>query len=258
MSFDRASSCGAPAASDGSEPDGGTEPFQAFLWDKSGGLRAVPVDIPGTSDSTATDVNEHGQVVGTAAPSFLFDQPTAFLWSPAEGLRVLAPPAGLSWTHAAAVNDAGQVVGTATDHLHIGRAVVWEPPGYEPTLLPTPSPGGQGFAIANDEDGTVIGWVADTGDDGYVRWSSEPGRPFTPITGFAPRDIDGGDIVGTRSTSSSSVVQAVAWEAGTPGPVPLGSLGGSTYAVAVSNGVIVGSAEDGPGGPSHPARFSVP
>ncbi len=122
----------------GTSSDGGdvfTE--RAFSWTAAGGFQPVPVDVPGFPHSSATDVNDAGQVVGQA-----FDATAngpGFLYTPGAGTTVLSP-GDFTYAFPTAVNNSGSVVGSLWTPGSGGgslAAVVWAPPAYEPVSCPT-------------------------------------------------------------------------------------------------------------------------
>jgi probable HAF family extracellular repeat protein len=83
----------------------------AFLWDRAHGMQDLG-SLRG-ANSTATAINERGQVAGTSSD--------AFLWAHRHGLQDLGNLGGLGGSSAAAINDRGQVVGGSN-----GDAFLWD------------------------------------------------------------------------------------------------------------------------------------
>lgn len=122
------------------------EPFiiRAFLWEK-GSMRDLG-SLPGFESSSATAINNAGQVVGELYRTYTEYRTTsrAFLWEQGQ-MHNLGAPAGCSST-ALAINDRGQVVGFAQPRGVDQRALLWSggrmeelndliPPGTSWTLL---------------------------------------------------------------------------------------------------------------------------
>lgn len=84
----------------------------AFLWDRRHGLQDLG-SLRG-ANSTATAVNDRGQVAGTSID--------AFLWDRRHGLQDLGSLGGAGGSAAAAINDRGQVVGRSNDHVFLWDA----------------------------------------------------------------------------------------------------------------------------------------
>jgi probable HAF family extracellular repeat protein len=107
-------------------------PVHAFLWvkvDKNGrGGRMKDLGtLPGWRHSTATDLNERGDVVGYTgkegyARGATVQQPgRAVLWRSGGKISALPSLPGAQESRAEAINNAGQIVGTSG-----GRAVLWQ------------------------------------------------------------------------------------------------------------------------------------
>lgn len=98
--------------------------YRAFLWEK-GRMRDLG-SIPGFAESSATAINDRGQIVGELYRTHLDYRTTsrAFLWEKGR-MRNLGAPAGLSST-ALAINDRGEVVGFAQTPSFDHRALLWK------------------------------------------------------------------------------------------------------------------------------------
>lgn len=94
------------------DPNAGS---RAFLWDPTTGKHFL--GTPDGTESFASDLNNHGQVVGSA-------ESTAFVWDKAEGMRSLGIPEGFTSSMADIVNDSGQILGYVVSES-IGINQVW-------------------------------------------------------------------------------------------------------------------------------------
>ena len=83
--------------------------FHAFRWSRPTGL--VDLNPPGVGDSLGIDINNKGQVVGTARFTSPLPRYHAFRWSPATGMVDLGALGPESTSVANAINDAGTAVG---------------------------------------------------------------------------------------------------------------------------------------------------
>jgi len=87
----------------GSSPTRDNFVRHAFMHTDAGGM----VDIAPAWNASAFDINEVGQIAGSASVG-------AFLWSPGTGLQPLGTVDGFAFGHGMAVNISGQVAGFAT------------------------------------------------------------------------------------------------------------------------------------------------
>lgn len=241
------------------------QPRAAFVWNETDGAQTLPVSDLSTDGAQASAVNEGGQVVGTRWPGSNFGASTAFLWTPGEGGRILAPLPGMSWAGAMDINDGGQVVGVSGTAAGTGTGtalpVLWEPPLYEPIPLPTPpgpppNPSNPVRASIGgiDHDGTVVGRYWNGESSITLRWSPGPGHPFTVLADLTPTAIDNGRIVGWTQAPDRSRY-AVLLEPAASEPENLGRLdGGDSFAWDISGSKIVGSSTVD--GSDHPAEFT--
>jgi probable HAF family extracellular repeat protein len=225
-------------------PELGSSSTTAFAWHPVDGSRVLE-PLPGSERADVADVNEDGTVVGASSG----DGIRAVRWEPGATEPIqLATPAGWSYARAVAVNDSGVIVGTAEDTGQFsGAAVVWEPPGYAPRVLPERGPT---YASDVDDDGTVVGYSAFRGESPVgLRWS--PAGDMTELGDFTPVAIDDGDIVGTQGTTGSEWL----WPAGADAPHHLGTTPGRhTQVTDITGDHIVGYLE-GPDD-THAARFT--
>lgn len=123
----------------------------AFVWNETDGMwdLGAELDEPG---SAATDVNDHGTVVGYASSA---SGPTrAYIWSSDTGVRYLGRFPGEDSTHishAYAVNNSNQVVGYRGRH-----AFFWQ---FETGMLRLENMPGHTYSYAYgiNDDGWVVG-----------------------------------------------------------------------------------------------------
>ena len=235
----------------------------AFAWDATHGFRTLPIEVPGRPYVKATDVNAAGQVIGTAGTGFL-DGDAGFVYGPDGDLTMLDGASRLAIP--AALNDAGTVVGTLTSPGGPGggawNAAVWAPPDYTPVMLPVPGINRYSAATAIGEDGTIAGDLTKIPEGGGssslvgLVWSE---GTVTELPGlYQVGGVEGGSVVGAMTWPSTEGRDPAAalWRVGEPEPELLGSLGGASYATAIRDGRIVGTAELGDGGPRHAVRLA--
>ena len=110
-----------------SGPQGGAE--QAFLWQSGTGMQALGT-LPGGAWSSATGINNNGQVVGLAYTGSDAN-PHAFLWQTGAGMldlnSLIAPSSGWTLNSATAINDKGQIVGYGNDPANQSHAFLLTP-----------------------------------------------------------------------------------------------------------------------------------
>jgi probable HAF family extracellular repeat protein len=137
-----------------SETAEGTEPH-AFLWQD--GKMSDLGTLWGIA-SSATAINERGQVVGSAAINAVPDLQHAILWD--DGLIIDLGTLGGSESWAADINNQGQIVGASDlpsdPHTRVRHAVLWEG-GVMTDLGALGGVGSEAYAI-NDR-GQVIGRI---------------------------------------------------------------------------------------------------
>lgn len=114
-----------------SAPAGG-----AFLWTPQTGMENLGHLHAGhdISLSHASDINQHGTVIGESLGWMLFAgeyemvPPRAFVWTRRTGMMALDDliPAGWTISHAIAINDRGEILATA-GHMNSAHTVVLEP-----------------------------------------------------------------------------------------------------------------------------------
>lgn len=207
--------------------------------------------LPGGSRSVATDINDHGQVVGCSGYDCVNVQGSAFLW--ANGVMTdlgnLANGTGVNF--ALGINNNSQVVGTSpsyTDGSNINRAFLWWN-GVMTDLGHLPGENSSG-AVDINNNGQVVGGSGSKTFSWQNSVMTDLGLPL----GSSPTSInDYGQVVGTNSLSGP---HAILWQSGAM--TGLGALPGGgdhSYAVDINNtGQVVG--QSGGSGPaeSGPAR----
>ncbi len=128
-----------------------------FLWGQNGGMQDL--GTLGGQNSTASAINDHGEVVGSADTSdgFTFH---AYLWTAADGLQDLGTLGGdYIKSEAFAINARHQVVGSGLDFLDNSLAFLWTRTGGMQCLgtLGGATSGAYGINSA----GQVVGSAAD-------------------------------------------------------------------------------------------------
>ncbi len=212
--------------------------FRAFLWDN--GVLTNLGTLPGyTASSTATGINDLGQVVGSALdriPSRAGSYSRAFLWSADNGMINLGTFGGYS-SGANAINNLGQVVGASDPVMGSGRAFRTAP---NSRINPATDdlgtlPNNSGFSGASDINnlGQVVGYIS-TGNGGAFLWENGVITNLGFDSAIAINDL--GQIVGSEAGVFTA---GVLWENGVI--TNLGTLGGGGSATDINNlGQIVG------------------
>ena len=105
---------------------GASDRFHAFLWTQAGGMRDLGV-VPGRRHtiSSASALNDRGEVVGFSGQDFSGGESRAFLWTQLGGFRNLGTLPGHTSSFASDINVHGQVVGSSTDANFERRAFLW-------------------------------------------------------------------------------------------------------------------------------------
>jgi probable HAF family extracellular repeat protein len=112
-------------------------PGHAWVWQDGVGLTSLPGLPGGDSYVLARDLNNVGQVVGGSTGA---SGPRSFIWDPANGIRALPSPSGLSPGTAVAINDEGVVAGYAWDNDGECHLLLWTPIPEPCSLLALVSP----------------------------------------------------------------------------------------------------------------------
>ena len=260
------------------EPNGTSH---AFLWTTGDGMEDLGayggISGPGLF-SSARAVNDNGQVVGWANPSYS-EGYHAVLWENGQPMTDLNRPGGIS-SGANGVNATGQVVGQSTtaDNSE-NHAFLWEKLAgtWTMTDLGTlTAGGGYSDAKAINSSCQVVGESSAPGSEDYHAFLWEKGGcagtgPGTMMDlgtlggtySSAAGINDAGQIVGISTTGDTTaagdlVRHAFVWEGGEM--IDLGSLGG-TYSAAAginSNGVVIGWSSIAGDAETHAARWTPP
>ena len=88
----------------------GDEFGTAFVW-MHGGTSDGLHPFPAGNFSSASDINDAGQIVGYTVPSGVGFPFAAFTWTQDRGMRALAPLPGKTEMHATGINNKGEIVG---------------------------------------------------------------------------------------------------------------------------------------------------
>ena len=182
--------------------------------------------LPGGSSSTASAINDAGQVVGSSQINVAGSTEWhAFLWE--AGVMTDLGTLGGGFSTAQDVNDAGWVVGTSATTFGLSHAVMWE----AGTMIDLGVLPGDSSSVAQgiNDQGQVVGYSSgDNGthaflwDDGMMTDLGVPGGGWLT---FLPEAINnGGQVVGT-SRDSDGGDGAWRWEAGVWTPVARESPG---------------------------------
>lgn len=168
-------------------------PLHAFLWQQGvmRDLGSLPGYTGGHDSSTATDINDAGQVVGYCKSSRTNIYPRAFIWQNGSMTDLGALGTGGTWAYA--VNNLGQVVGTSNGR---GRAFLWQSGAMtDLNSLIDPS---SGWQLTEALDINDNGWIVGKGI------GASPGRILFLLVPV-PEDIPNakksrdGDVVAPRA-----------------------------------------------------------
>jgi probable HAF family extracellular repeat protein len=198
----------------------------------------------GGTNSYATAINDHGEVVGYAQESD--GNQIAFIWTATGGLHSLGTLSGYSSSGAQGINNLRQVVGwlfgSAGSH-----AFVWTKSGGMKDLGTLG--GGASTAYGINNSGEVVGYSRNA--DGNLHafaWTESGGMKDLGTLGGNVSEAwginDFGEVVGYSSLAGDSTYHAFLWTQAS-GMQDLGTLGdvASSVALAVSgSGQVVGYA----------------
>ena len=191
---------------------------RGFVWDRFGGMRALPT--LGGPNGFATGTNDLAQTVGWAEnnvrdPTCISPQVLQFrpvVWGPGRNqIQALPLPDGDTSGAATAINDRGQIVGIAgTCGFAVGgptgkHAVLWHNGNATVLVNPNGAPFWNTPMMIN-EHGDVVGFAGVPGDPAGnftppFLWTREQGWMFLPllagdIAGVATSINEGRQIVG--------------------------------------------------------------
>jgi uncharacterized membrane protein len=216
---------------------------RATLWDAGG--RGHDLGIG--DNSTATDINDRGQVVGHVSDPL---GERAFVVSLGSAPVFLPPVPGTDPRHelAAAINERGDIAGAGR---HVGTSflapVVWRGRRHAPTLLPASST--YHSVVDINERGTVLGNVGDA--DGYraVVWTG-PDHREVAVTARGANAL--GEAINDRGQVAGRLLdtnEAFRWDPRTRRTTVLEGLssgeGGEAYAIDDRGCAVGASYRDG-------------
>jgi probable HAF family extracellular repeat protein len=212
------------------------------------------VTVVGPANSTASGINEHGQVIGTFADASSLSQ---YGFIAGAGFFTLGPLGGNSAP--SAINDSGAVVGHASGSASNFGVAFSEGPGGSMNFF-NPFGGFHSQATGINNAGQIVGW----GDDFTTNHS------FL-LSGGAVKDLgtlggtwseanainNGGQVAGASSLADENLVHAYLYSYG--GMTDLGTLGGMTSRATGINddSAVVGvSTVDAAGHSNHAFLYS--
>ncbi len=136
-----------------SRPTGAFAISGAFLWED--GVMTALAPLPGDTGSTAADVNDAGQVMGTSIADTLVTGNTAVVWGNRGGVWVANPVFTPQVRHGAAINNSGRMAGwNASDFCPDPDHRGWRLPGG---FLPSLEADAESEAFGMNEKGEVVG-----------------------------------------------------------------------------------------------------
>jgi len=192
--------------------------YHAFRWTRQTGL--VDLNPPGVGYSSAFDINNKGQVAGTARFPGATPPGGAFRWSPQTGMVNLGALGPTSSSTGLAINDAGTVVGDSDEPQGPRLTLVTKwPPGHGPVALNAfPSIASRALDINNA--GQIVGsaafdarindqafiWTRQGGLQGlgtepsYQSWADRINEKGLAIGELYTTPVDGNGIIWSRET----------------------------------------------------------
>src|SRR6266542_2412491 len=191
-------------------PDGDTH---AFLWAAAAGMQDL--GTLGGRNSFAVAINALGQVAGNSQTDPEAPFSYAFLWSPGEGMQLLAND--YIQTHATAISDAGDVAGIGDGGYYYGStyALRWAPTGpvtLQQTCGLDVYPCGNEATDINS-GGLVTGSVATATGQRATRWSADGQIQYLPPLGVASSRAVAinwlGQVAGESQTTGGAVHAAL-------------------------------------------------
>ncbi|HTA22487.1 MAG TPA: DUF3466 family protein [Terriglobales bacterium] len=210
--------------------------------------------IPGLSkdNSSATAVNDRGQVVGQATTAS--GEIHAFLWTRDGGAQDLGTLGG-STSYASAINNSGQVIGSSETATGMNHAFLWtQESGMQDLMSLThrACSGCESIANAINDSGVIVGQLGHHQGgrlDAFV-WKNGHGKSLGDLggTGMAGSSANGvnksGQVVGVAETPDGASHAFLWTESG--GMQDLGTLpgGSDSQAYAINNqGQVVGESD---------------
>ena len=204
-------------------------------------ITIVDLGALGGTKSQAADINNLGQIVGSAAISGDLET-HAFIWFDGSMTALNIPPSSAS--QANAINDDGLIAGnfiSATGETSVMAPLLWAGEIFTPLASISAT---QATAQDINMAGLIAGHTLTETTNDLLLWAGEPlsaAKSFDAAQGFVKAISDDGAVVG-YTEDISGTQRAFLWQAGSF--TALGTLGGATSQAADINnlGQIVGTA----------------